>query len=107
MFNYVVYTRLGMNIEQLMQSRAGGFTKKQIYSFGIQVLNILEKIHNAGYVYNDLKLDNVLLDMYDMTDLKDLVITETDIFDKMNLNIANYDFVSPWLDRSTKEHVSK
>ena len=26
------------------------------------MLNIFEQIHSAGYVYNDLKLDNLLFD---------------------------------------------
>lgn len=29
------------------------------------MLNILEKIHRAGFIYNDLKLDNLLYDYND------------------------------------------
>jgi len=28
---------------------------------GIKLLEIIEKIHEAGYTYNDLKLDNILV----------------------------------------------
>lgn len=28
---------------------------------GINLLNLFESIHNNGYVYNDLKLDNILV----------------------------------------------
>ena len=28
----------------------------------IQIINILEQIHTAGYIFNDLKLDNFMMD---------------------------------------------
>ena len=110
MFNYIVMPRLGMNINQLIELRAANFNKAQIYSFGVQIVNILEKIHRAGFVYNDLKLDNILLDFNKMEDddLKNIQITDADdIFDAMNLNIIDYGFATSYLDESTKKHISK
>ena len=34
---------------------------RQIFKLGLDLLDVIEKIHVAGYVFNDLKLDNVLL----------------------------------------------
>ena len=31
-----------------------------VYDLGIQLLDIFEQIHSAGYVYNDLKLNNLM-----------------------------------------------
>ena len=59
---YVVMPRLGMNLLHLFKTRDVSFTEESIFSLGIQLLNILEKVHSAGFVFNDLKLDNLLLD---------------------------------------------
>ena len=34
---------------------------KSVYQLGIQLLDIYQEIHSAGYTYNDLKLDNILV----------------------------------------------
>ena len=54
-------------------------TSESIYSLGIQLLNILEELHSAGIIFNDLKLDNLLLDF--KTDMKLLSKANGDIFD--------------------------
>ena len=51
----------GENLESLFRRQRELFTKDAIYRIGIKVLDILEQIHLAGYVYNDIKLDNLLL----------------------------------------------
>ena len=35
-------------------------SKASCYQLGIHILNMFEQIHAAGYVYNDLKLDNLI-----------------------------------------------
>ena len=45
-----------MNIDRIY------ITNESIYSFGIQLLKILEQVHSAGFIYNVLKFDNLLLD---------------------------------------------
>ena len=52
----------GLNLESLFIRRKMNFTQGQVYSLGLQILDILEQVHGAGYIYNDLKLDNFLLD---------------------------------------------
>ena len=37
------------------------FSNKTILLIGIKLLDIIRKIHMAGYTYNDLKLDNILV----------------------------------------------
>lgn len=70
-FAYVVMPRLGKTLDKLFCKRKYRYTKEQICSLGIQLLNILEQAHSAGCVYNDLKLDNLLFDYgADVKDLK-------------------------------------
>ena len=37
------------------------FSHKTIYQLGIRLIDIFERIHDAGLIYNDLKLDNILV----------------------------------------------
>ena len=76
-----------------------------MYSFGIQLINILEKIHRAGFVYNDLKLDNLLLDAD--VDIQSLLMTDKDFFETVNVNIIDYGFVTRYVDQDFKKHVIK
>ena len=34
-----------------------------IFNMGQKLLDIFELIHNSGYVYNDLKLENIVIDI--------------------------------------------
>ena len=45
-------------------------------------------MHKAGFVYNDLKLDNLLLDAD--TEIKDVYKTDDDIFDMINVNLIDF-----------------
>lgn len=74
-------------------------------SLGIQLINILESIHQAGYVYNDLKLDNLMLD-YGI-DSKYLQTTNDNIFDDHKVNIIGFDFISTYIDEKTQLHHKK
>lgn len=37
-----------------------------MYKIGLNILNILEMVHDSGYVFNDLKFENILLGDCDM-----------------------------------------
>ena len=68
-------------------------------------MNILEQVHGAGFVYNDLKLDNLLVDAD--TDIKDVCKTDDDIFDMINVNLIDFGYITKYQDSTTKEHISK
>ena len=91
----MVMPKYGATLQDLFEERKGQFSAASIYSLGIQVLNILEQMHQAGYIFNDLKLDNLLFDAGVKTE--DLKTSEGDIFDQQNVNIIDFGFVSPYL----------
>ena len=53
--------RLGKTLKDHMDMRSGGFSLKTVCQVGIQLIQVLECLHEIGYVYNDLKLDNILI----------------------------------------------
>ena len=54
-------TRYGQDVETLLQKRSYKVSKESVFSLGFKLINIFEQVHAAGHVYNDLKLDNVLI----------------------------------------------
>lgn len=53
--------RMGDSLRTIHDHSNGHFCFKTTAQIGIQLVNILEKIHEAGYVFNDLKPDNILI----------------------------------------------
>lgn len=104
-FTYVVLPRLGTNLNHLFNKRKGQFTKEQTCSLGIQLVNILEQVHAAGLVFNDLKLDNLLLDAG--INLANLCAATDDFFDVLNVTIIDFGFATPYWNKKANRHISK
>ena len=68
-------------------------------------MNILEQIHSAGFVYNDMKLDNLLMDFN--FDAKQIIENEENIFENNNVNLIDMGFATTYLDQKTGEHIKK
>ena len=51
----------GKNLDDYFEKANGCFSKKTIFQIGIRLIDILSKVHDAGYIYNDLKLANILV----------------------------------------------
>lgn len=60
LYAWVVMPRYGCNIDNLFDRMDCKFSMSTIYDIGVALLKSLEKCHRAGYVYNDLKLDNLM-----------------------------------------------
>lgn len=67
---------------------------------------MLQRIHKAGYVYNDLKLDNLLMN-YRAADFNYLRTTDNNIFEEHSVNIIDFGFATRYLDKKTKVHFDK
>lgn len=63
--SFYIMPRFGLNLEQYFDQQNRTLSKASVYGLGIKVLSILEQIHSSGYIYNDLKLDNLLIGNYD------------------------------------------
>jgi hypothetical protein len=59
--NYLIETLQGPNLEKLQNFCGGKFSLVTTYKIGIDILQCLKFIHKTGYVYLDLKCDNIVL----------------------------------------------
>lgn len=66
------------------------------------MLNIFEQIHRAGYVYNDLKLDNIMIQYGKKVNLQD-----DSCFKDVNICLIDFGFASQYIDKETGECLPK
>ena len=58
---YFLMPRYGQNLQSILKERGNKLPVSSVYHLGLQLINILELIHNSGLVHNDVKLDNILI----------------------------------------------
>ena len=56
---YIIMESFKVNLQTLFEFKK--FSKDSVLSLGIQLLNIFEQIHDSGFIFNDLKLDNLMV----------------------------------------------
>ena len=61
LMSYFIIPRFGQNLEDYFEIVKNKLSRKSAYGLGLRIIDIIEKIHAAGYTYNDLKLDNLLI----------------------------------------------
>ena len=61
--NSLIMTRCGKTLDTYYNDHDLSF--KQINQIGIQLITILEQLHDSGYIYNDLKGDNICVGLHD------------------------------------------
>jgi serine/threonine protein kinase len=50
--------RLGDTLQSIFEE-IGTFSFKTINQIGIQMIEMIQKVHELGYVYNDIKPENI------------------------------------------------
>ena len=57
--------RYGRDLFDYIHKEKVTLSSASIFNLGLKLLDILELIHSSGYVYNDLKLENIVIDLKD------------------------------------------
>ena len=60
-WSYIVQEQLGQTLESHLFARDEAFTPACCYKIGLQLLDQIKLIHDTGYTFNDIKLDNILV----------------------------------------------
>ena len=58
--HYIIMQKHGKTLQYIVDKLRSADLELGV-QVGIQVLNLLKKVHEAGYIYNDLKLDNIMV----------------------------------------------
>lgn len=103
--SYVIMPQHSLNLSSLFYLRNWQLSEASVYSLGIQLIDVLELIHTTGYIFNDLKLENLLLD-YDSA-VEHFQSTDEDIFQKNKVQVIDFGNATRFIDESTEQHVEK
>ena len=96
MYGYYIMPRLGVDLDRYFTDVESNFSNKTVHHLGICLLKSLETIHNAGYVYNDLKLDNILVDLRAKLPK---AFTSKNAFEKAEIHMIDFGYASKYLDK--------
>lgn len=109
MLSYLIMPRFGRNLETYFENQNRVLSKASIFHLGRACIDLLEQIHNAGYVYNDLKLDNLLLDFKQSLPARPSIYENC--FADVTINLVDYGFTTKYLMRepgcTQLKHIEK
>ena len=76
---------------------------ESIFHLGIKLIDILQLIHHSGYVFNDLKPDNILIGFGQVLP-HPRNVTYKNIFSQVNINLIDFGLVTRWSDPISGKH---
>ena len=62
---FIVMQKLTLSLHDVRLGQPFKIDQNDVYKFGIELVDILERLHSAGVCHNDLKPDNIMLDIVD------------------------------------------
>ena len=92
---WVIMPRYGTNLETYFENMSHLMSKASIYDIGRAILFNLESVHRAGYVCNDLKLDNLMVGHGQ--NIKKEVFGST-MFENCSIHLVDFGYATKYLD---------
>lgn len=68
-YNIMVMQLLGNDLESVFEQYNHHFELSTIFKLMIDILNIIESVHNANYIHRDIKPTNFMMDVNDLSKL--------------------------------------
>mmetsp|Transcript_37766 Transcript_37766/g.57823 ORF Transcript_37766/g.57823 Transcript_37766/m.57823 type:complete len:136 (+) Transcript_37766:384-791(+) len=97
---YIIMPRYGKNLSNFLIKNELDLSVASIIDLGRRVLQQLKAVHKAGYVYNDLKPDNIMLN-YSANPKEEH--SEVSCFEGVNLHLVDFGFCTVYKDRKNGE----
>ena len=85
----------------VQMNKSNRFQLKHVYIFGSKLLDMLEIIHEAGYVYNNLRFENIHFGLSQYPRFYE----NNDNFDELTFHIQEFTTATPYKDFSTGKHL--
>jgi serine/threonine protein kinase len=92
--------RYGKTLEKYFEQQGRNLSRASILSLGIRLIDIFEQVHSAGYTYNDLKLDNLLIGFQEKLPHH---YSDNDCFANCSVNLLDFGFASRFQKKHTHE----
>ena len=93
--SFMIMPRYGMNLHQYFETCGKEFSDHTVVAIGTSLLSSLSMLHKTGYVYNDLKPDNILLDYLSKVPRR---FTPLNAFQHTSLHLIDFGFAQKYLD---------
>ena len=98
-WSYMVLKRYGDTLEKYLFKRNEPFSLPCAIKIGLRLVEQIRYIHDAGYTYNDLKLDNILVgECRDEPNYK---------YTLHRIRIIDFGLVKRYLDPVSGQHIKK
>ena len=93
-FSFVIMPRYSLNLDQYFDSENSKFSKATTFYIGFSVLQLLEQVHRAGYIFNDLKPDNLITIMDNSVDIK----KSSNVYAQLKINLIDFGFATQFME---------
>jgi serine/threonine protein kinase len=94
LYSFYIMPRFGKDIETYFTEQDKKFSLSTIVRLGIKMIDILEMVHKSGYIYGDLKLDNILAGFGE-----NLPEVSDNAFSNVSLNLIDFGFATKYVDQ--------
>lgn len=93
---------VGAHISKFILRKGHLVACENIYQFGSKMLMLLEAIHSCGYVYNNMKFENVIT-----SDRQNIPKKGPINFKEICLNLMDFGLATPYIDFKTGKHLKQ
>lgn len=60
-YRFMVMERFGSDLQKILEQHNKKFSFKTVYQIGLEIIDVLEYIHDKGYIHADIKASNLLV----------------------------------------------
>lgn len=104
LLSYMIMPRYGQNLETCFENSQAHFSNACVLQVALACVDMLESVHSAGYVYNDLKLDNIMLGFKNR--LRGMSPMDN-VLEDCQLHLIDFGFATRFCDKVTKQHIEE